>query len=777
MATLVSPGVAVTVTDESFYGSAGAGTVPMIVVATQQDRLHVSGSGIAAGTTQAKAGIPQLVTSQFELAQTFGNPFFQKNGANSVHGGELNEYGLLAAHSFLGAANRAYVVRADINTEQLIANATEPKGDPVDGTYWLDTASTVWGIFEHDGTDWVEQTVTVYTSTPGPTDGSNGDYAVDVSTTANQFYKKIAGSWVMVETTAIQAATGGSEVVTVSEHYNLPASQNLGDIWFKTTTPNFGFNPSLKVWSAAANQWQGVVGTVSIAQPANPAVGDIWFDLTASDAKFTPRRWDGTTFNVLSYQASATAPTGPTPNGTLWFDATLYYDIYVKGTNAWNAVSGDVQLSTSAPTTQSNGINALQPGDIWVDTNEDDFTIYTYNGASWVLRDTTDQTTPNGVVFGDLHPGNFSTTPPTANTGVTLAGAPDPLLFPDGILLINLAASGNNVKQYDSANGYWLTASSNQPDGRGSFGRRAQRKVIVNAMQAALSGNTDLRQETVTFNLIAAPGYPELADEMNTLNIDRKETAFIVVDTPFRLTPNEAVSWATALADADGENGLTTKNFNIGVYYPHAVTTNVDGQTVLAPASHIALRTIAYNDQVSFPWFAPAGLTRGVVNNASSVGYLTSESEIKTVALSNGQRDALYLNKVNPIANFPNDGLIVWGQKTMNAAESALDRVNVSRLVSYLRERFDSLARPFIFEQNDEFTRANAKRAFERFIGDIMAKRGVYDFAVVCDETNNTPARIDRNELYIDVAIEPTKAAEFIYVPIRILNTGAIQSL
>ena len=119
----------------------------------------------------------------------------------------------------------------------------------------------------------------------------------------------------------------------------------------------------------------------------------------------------------------------------------------------------------------------------------------------------------------------------------------------------------------------------------------------------------------------------------------------------------------------------------------------------------------------------------------------------------------------------------VFGQKTQNAAESALDRVNVARLVAYLRDRFDSIARPFIFEQNDEFTRANAKRAFERFLGDIMTKRGVYDFAVVCDTTNNTPARIDRNELYVDVAIEPVKTVEFIFIPIRLKNTGEIAKL
>ena len=194
MATLVSPGVAVTVIDESFYGGAGPGTVPLMVIASQENKAHVSGTGTAPGTAKALAGQPQLITSQFELAQTFGNPYFEKDGVNSVHGSELNEYGLLAAYSFLGAANRAYVVRADVDTKQLNATADIPVGDPVDGTYWFDTANTVYGIFEHDGNGWIEKPVTVYTSAPTGSDGQNGDYGIDVSTTTNQYVLKIAGS-------------------------------------------------------------------------------------------------------------------------------------------------------------------------------------------------------------------------------------------------------------------------------------------------------------------------------------------------------------------------------------------------------------------------------------------------------------------------------------------------------------------------------------------------------------------------------------------------------
>jgi phage tail sheath protein FI len=177
---------------------------------------------------------------------------------------------------------------------------------------------------------------------------------------------------------------------------------------------------------------------------------------------------------------------------------------------------------------------------------------------------------------------------------------------------------------------------------------------------------------------------------------------------------------------------------------------------------------------VSFQWFAPAGLTRGQVQNATNVGYLNSEDEFTPLALTQGSRDAMYEQKMNPIAKFPTEGVVVFGQKSMHPSASALDRVNVARLTAYLRERFAVIGRPYLFEPNDSNTRRNAKATFDGFLSNILTQRGVYDYATVCDTTNNTPARIDANELYIDVAIEPTKAAEFIYIPIRIVNTGEL---
>src|SRR6056300_1400929 len=145
---LVSPGVQVSVIDESFYTPAEPGTVPMIFVASAQDKVNSSGTGTAQGTTAANAGKVYLMTSQRELAETFGDPIFKTDANNNpINGGETNEYGLQAAYSYLGVANQAFVVRADVDLNQLEATASAPAADPNSGTYWFDTASTLFGVF------------------------------------------------------------------------------------------------------------------------------------------------------------------------------------------------------------------------------------------------------------------------------------------------------------------------------------------------------------------------------------------------------------------------------------------------------------------------------------------------------------------------------------------------------------------------------------------------------------------------------------------------------
>jgi phage tail sheath protein FI len=282
------------------------------------------------------------------------------------------------------------------------------------------------------------------------------------------------------------------------------------------------------------------------------------------------------------------------------------------------------------------------------------------------------------------------------------------------------------------------------------------------------------------FNLIAAPGYPEAISNMINLNVDRGQTAFVIGDTPFRLKATSTELKAYALnsnhALDNGETGLVSYNEYMAAFYPSGYTTDLSGKYIVVPPSHMMLRTIATSDQKSYPWFAPAGIRRGVVDNVTSVGYIEN-GEFKPAALPQAVRDTMAQNgHINPIATITGAGIINFGQYTRANAASSLDRINVARLVAYLRRQLDVLARPFLFEPNDKITRNEIKNSVQKLLLELVGQRALYDFIVVCDESNNTPARIDRSELWVDVAIEPVKAVEFIYIPVRLVNTGAIKA-
>ena len=898
MATLVSPGVAVSVIDESFYGTAGAGTVPLIVCATGQDKAHVSGTGYASGTVSSMAGKPQLITSQRELVQTFGTPYFRTVSGTASNGDEVNEYGLLAAYSYLGAANRAYIVRADVNTTELLPATAEPTGPPTTGALWWDTANSVYGLFQFSTAQgaWVKQTVTPFTAaqmtvnapTASAGGAATGDFRISVESATGkalgtdvadaQVYEWDASAWQPVSTANVSNLT--ATTVTVGPSSAQPASPVDKDVWFKTSGDGLGTSLVVKSYNSSTTSFDTkavkfYVNDATAAQPGNfdsgrpadiivtsldsgalfagaaststtsfvildggsgytvaptltvsgngtaeavisggavtdvvvtavgsgytsnpsvtatggvnPPAGSIYAtEDTANDvASIGLNLFDGTSATSTAVadatstyaaanelEVSATEIYGTVADGTFWYNTATALDMYINTSGIWipQAISA---YGTVAPTSPSNN-------DVWVDTNDLEnyplVKVYNNTTSTWIARDNTDQSTANGVVFADLTATAADT---TYNSGATrLPNAPNGALYPEGIFCVNMAHSSYQVRKYVSAEvttHKWRTAAGNKASGAGYFGRKSQRATIVKAMQASIVTNDDLRGDSTVLTLLSAPGYPECADELIALNVDRKETAFCVLDTPFRLAPNGVTAWqAGTNATENGEDGLITSTSQAAVYYPSGLATNTDGTSVVVPASHMALRTIAYNDSVAYPWFAPAGLTRGGITNATNVGYIDSEGEFVATALNQGQRDTLYLSKVNPITNFPGQGLFVYGQKTLYAASSALDRINVARLVAYIRDGLDPLARPFAFEPNDGATRAAAQDSVERFLGDIMAKRGLYDFAVVCDGTNNTAARIDKNEMWIDVAVEPTKAAEFIYIPVRIVNTGTL---
>ena len=571
---------------------------------------------------------------------------------------------------------------------------------------------------------------------------------------------------------------------------------------------------------------------------------------------------------TFTYTASTNEPDQDPASGRYWYySATNQADIMIQNNGVWRGyqtVTNDVRgdnlsatnttgpiFSATAPATQNNTSSSpLVYGDLWIDTSDlENYPVIrrwtNVEGVpQWIQIDNTDQTTENGILFADIRWAANGTTnpvsdaiPPISGTGGLLTSnyqdldAPDPTLYPQGMLLWNTRRSGFNVKSfevdyfnsttfavdpYNSATTYvyndfvlyggviyvakatttgnvptnttywsivetnaWVTASGNKTDGSPYMGRQAQRQLIVAALKEGIDTSTSIREEQRVFNLIACPQYPELTSNMVALNNERNDTAFVVADTPLRLTPTEVPAWSTNNTGLGlpAEDGLTTGSAYAGTFYPSCTTTDLSGSTVVQPPSHMMVRTIIRSDEVSYPWLAPAGTRRGVVDNATQIGYVNAVTgEFETLGVNQGLRDVLYENRINPITFVPGVGITNFGNKTVTTLDSALNRINVARLVAFIRGRLETIAKQFLFEPNDQITRNEITNVITTMMIDLVAKRGIYDYLVVCDLTNNTPARIDRNELYVDIAIEPVKAVEFIYIPVRIKNTGEIAS-
>lgn len=1139
MAQLSSPGVSVSITDESAYTSAPAGTIPLIFVASASNKLTDAGTGIAPGTLAENDGKVYLLTGQKDLLDTFGTPIFKTDASNNAqHAHEQNEYGLQAAYSYLGVSNRAYVARASVDLTQLDGSPVIPDGIPEDGSFWLDTASSKWGIFEWDarpssgtgsvatGQTFINKVPTVITDStltevvnsvtqPKASIGAAGSYAiVAISSLIKLWYKKPgvnseAAKWVEVgssswkasrpavtSTAAIDAtelsaadelhingevftgspdmdslaglvaainnnstinvaitaqlidnkinlySTGiaidlaGTSTTTAStlgfrldntgttsgsvyyapklqnsKHTSVPDFKNrsanypTGSIWIKTTAINKGIDLLVSKYSAAAKSWlpqtvsvypnnasalngldstggglniagntiyaktndaelsttaatfklyrrsatvatriesaeikkstfihsatsfilkestagsdvltsrtvsvpaitdsdtvttiidkilgainntssttdvhavavgtnkiaivHATGGEIEFSQPTGGIVTKLFSTTTTANFYDHPASTEsvlvsGTPTTYYRYLASlwteftsdktssfivpsASEPTAGPAEGQLWYDSKVEeVDFMVNDGTRWVAFGNyhfsDIAVNSTGPFVsptkpklQSDG-NVLAEGDIWIDTSdlENYPTIYKYIDfdKQWELIDTTDHTTENGIIFADARwstnggdkigsladmlGGFVSGSDLTSEEAAALNeaanfvdfDAPNPALYPKGMLLWNLRRSGFNIKKYhknyvnplhrntrynddvmNATNGYvssrWVTESANQGNGVGSFGRKAQRSVVVQSLQALVNTNQQVREtEQRVFNLIAAPGYPELVGELRILNYDRGITAFVLADTPARLATNatDINNWGhnAKLATEDNDDGLVTADPYVAFFYPWGMASDNKGLNVVLPPTHMMLRTIALNDQKTYPWFAPAGTNRGTITNIDSTGYVTSTGKYQTVSLNSGLRDTLAEIKVNPITYLDGQGIVNFGQYTRSPVASSLDRINVARLVVYLRRQLDKATKPYLFEPNDSATRQQVKHAIESIFVDLIAKRAINDYLVQCDSQNNTADRIDRSELWVDIAIEPMKAVEFIYIPLRLKNTGEIKGL
>ena len=266
-------------------------------------------------------------------------------------------------------------------------------------------------------------------------------------------------------------------------------------------------------------------------------------------------------------------------------------------------------------------------------------------------------------------------------------------------------------------------------------------------------------QDEYLFNIISAPGliysfgeHKTQLDSMISLAQDRGD-AIAVVD----LSP-----YGSTVAQAAGHAAVVNNSYAAS-YWPWVQVGSSTGKLEFAPASVVIPGVYAFTDSAAAPWFAPAGLTRGGIPNVI-------QAERK---LTRAHRDTLYAANVNPIATFPGSGISVFGQKTLQKKKSALDRVNVRRLLIALKKFLGDQAKSLVFEQNTIATRNTFLANVNPYLQSVVERQGLYAFRVIMDDSNNTADVIDRNQLVGQIFIQPAKTAEFITLDFVIQPTGA----
>ena len=355
------------------------------------------------------------------------------------------------------------------------------------------------------------------------------------------------------------------------------------------------------------------------------------------------------------------------------------------------------------------------------------------------------------------------------SSGSSAAGVRDNINFNFGFELTGSKATDVNKRQFtvgfqSGFDGITPTVEIARADSSANFSAGNSQGFDLSTSTASGSVayvkaiNAVSNPDDFDINLVSAPGvvrrlHSYVFDKIVDMVEDRSD-AFFIGDIP---DYNDTIAQATTQAE------LVDSNY-VGVYYPWVKT--IDSNTnklTTVPPSTLLPGIYAANDRVAAEWFAPAGLNRGGIVGAVSV----------LNRLTHAERDTLYEGKVNPIAQFPGEGIVAFGQKTLQDKASALDRINVRRLLIKVKKFVASTSRYLVFEQNTAQTRGRFINTVQPYLEGVQQRQGLYAFRVVMDESNNTPDVIDRNILAGQIFLQPTKTAEFIVIDFNILPTGA----
>jgi phage tail sheath protein FI len=490
----------------------------------------------------------------------------------------------------------------------------------------------------------------------------------------------------------------------------------------------------------------------------------------------------GATYGVSGAYASALRVFGATyvttgTTGASYLTETIYPGAgYNTGTTIFGLTSGN-----------SVSVENLGSQNFIISVNEDGTAKETFK-ASMVasgsfledIINTGDTNRTSDVIKGNLNKGGSDATASRLNnfagTLASLLGTTnftagvrflDPITAFNGVgtpaTSVNVTTDGGRfIKPVEGT--YNLAGGTN-----GDTAANISSTLIGTSTGDTKTGIQALDDPTLNIGIALVPGVHTASVQNALITLAESTQDFIaLVSPPYAIgSVQNAIDWTNGKSSttANSRTSAISSSF-AAVYWPWVkVFSTYDGKDRWYDPAIFGARQMAYTDGVAESWIAPAGFVRG---------RLTKPTEVE-VKLNQGDRDSLYSggNVINPIVSFPQQGITIFGQRTAQRTPSALDRINVRRLMIYIRKVILASTQRFVFEPNDEFTWAQIEASINPLLDDIRRRRGITEFRVVCDETVNTPIRVDRNELWTRILVKPTKTAEILIFEINLTNQSA----
>ncbi len=701
MAGLISPGVSVSVIDNSYYGVGEATTIPLFFIATADEKTQSGGILNAIGTYES--GIVRTVTSITQSLDLYGIPtFYTDANGNPMHGDSRNEYGLEALNKYLEVGNLAYVIRANVNLNDNITNI-----------------KTLWNN---------------NTKIAGNTLSGLIQSYIETYNAQNNLLPIDTGYKVTITTTELESLVTEATVDLFSL-YSFKSDQFINAFINDHTTSQAGYQDVL--FDATG----GFISSTDVTGYTSTSTYGADIQITsATGTSIIPVSILGNvavTYGALIVALNTALGVSGTAillNGRIRITSSLLgvtsaVLITLDGTSGTLPLFGSLNLykniASSVPGVGSGALNTYDPTYTTI--------IGTYNGLDNII---TSWTTGSVV--------------PTEFTAIEGEG-----------IFISATAQYETTKEFKQ---YSSLGANNA----------ARRVAIVTRLKEIINDpSTGIRSDVYKFNVASCVGYHECGNELVTLSQSLRSEVFIVGSTPIDKNatgPNGISSWATSTERVNSKL--------ISYAYPHGLTSNIDGATIVSESASAIVRSFGYNDLVGELWFAPAGTTRGVCPQLNDIGYVSgtlgTATQFTEQLMDDGTRSALYINPVsiNPIAYIAERGIIIMGEKTSDPNTNTEDRINAERLVMYIRRVVRNAMFPYLFQPNDKITWQNAKYRVDAILTPLVKRRGLYDFLTVVDSTNNTPTQIDAHELYVGIYLKVSKDIEFIYVPISLISTG-----